>query len=146
MCVGSNLCCAIAVYFLAYFLASIIGHIVVATCLWIIRRLSLKAQNRPPFSEWGSFFFGATERAVALTLVLMAPAYLPAFIGGWVVLKFAIGWQRQQLQPSLFEEDTRQVATQSFVALIGSVISFAIPIAVGLFLYPEALNAWATRK
>jgi hypothetical protein len=119
MCVGSNLCCVIAVYFLAYFLACIVGH---------------------------TTFFGSTERAVALTLVLMAPAYLPAFIGGWVVLKFAIGWQRQQIQPSLLVEDTGQVATQSFVALIGSVISFAIAIAVGLALYPEALNAWATRK
>ena len=86
----------------------------------------------------GLFFIGATERAVALTLVLWAPAYLPAFIGGWVVLKFALGWQR-------VTED-RQVTTQSHLALIGNVISFAIPIAVGLALYPEALNAWATRK
>jgi hypothetical protein len=116
--------------------------------MWVMR-LSLKKENRPKFRDWMAFWrdfwmlliFGSTERAVALTLVLMAPAYLPAFIGGWVLLKFALGWQRERN-----DEQDRQVATQSFVALIGNVISFAIPIAVGLALYPEALNAWATRK
>jgi hypothetical protein len=102
MCVGSNLCCAIAVYFLAYFLTCIVGQLVVASWMWVMRWLVLKEENRPKqkFADWmGLFFVGGTERAVALTLVLWAPAYLPAFIGGWVVLKFALGWQRQQIQP-----------------------------------------------
>lgn len=141
--VGSNPYCVIG----AYFLACIVGHFVVAVCLWVIRWLALKKENRPPFSEWGIFFLGVTERAAALTLVLMAPAYLPAFIGGWVLLKFALGWQRERDQPSpILARQDRQVATQSHFALIGNVISFTIPIAVGLALYPEALNAWAIRK
>jgi hypothetical protein len=129
----------------AYLLTCIGGYFVVGFCLWVMR-LTLKKENRPEFRDWMArwkafwmiFLFGATERAVALTLVLMAPAYLPAFIGGWVLLKFAIGWQR--------EKNENEAATQSFFALIGNVITFAIPIAVGLALYPEALNAWATRK
>jgi hypothetical protein len=67
----------------AYFLTCVVGHFVVAVCLWLMR-LALKKENRPKFSEWSIFFLGATERAVALTLVLWAPAYLPTFIGGWV--------------------------------------------------------------
>jgi len=93
-------------------------------------------KERPPLIEWLPIIIGVTERFVALTLVLTAPAYLPAFIGGWVALKFAIGWQRVKLH------DDKQIAEGSFVGLIGNVISFAIPIAVGLVLYPEALNAW----
>jgi hypothetical protein len=61
-----------------------------------MRRLVLKKGNRPPLVDWMSFFGGVTERSVALTLVLWAPAYLPTFIGGWVLLKFAIGWQRDR--------------------------------------------------
>ena len=67
----------------AYFLTCIVGHFVVAYCLWEMRRLALKKRTpRPPFTDWIGFFGGATERFVALTLVLLAPAYLPAFIGG----------------------------------------------------------------
>ena len=66
----------------------------------------------------------------------MAPSYLPSFIGGWVLLKFAIGWQR--------EKHGNQVAEQSFLALIGNVLSFAIAIAVGAFVNPHALQVWAT--
>jgi hypothetical protein len=103
----------------------------------------LKKENRAPLIDWMGLFGGVVERFVALTLVLIAPAYLPAFIGGWVLLKFAIGWQRER-EGKYVEE--REVDKQSFLALIGNVISFAIPIAVGLVLYPEALNAWATRQ
>src|SRR6478752_7074857 len=84
----------------AYFLTCVVGHFVVAGCLWVMRWLALKKGNRPPFIvqkkedrppliDWMPLFGGVIERFVALTFVLMAPAYLPTFIGGWVVLKFA---------------------------------------------------------
>jgi hypothetical protein len=81
---------------------------------------------------------GATERAVALTLVLLAPPYLASFIGGWVLLKFAIGWQR--------EKHSDEVARGSFVALIGNVLSFAIAIAIGVYLNPDALKFFQTAR
>jgi hypothetical protein len=127
-------------YLVAYILACIAGWLAVACALYVMRRLVLKEKNRPPFIDWISFFGGATERAVALTLVLKAPPYLPAFIGGWVLLKFAIGWQREKRD----DDDEKEVATQSFLALIGSVLSFAIAIAIGLALNPKALDVWAT--
>jgi hypothetical protein len=67
-------------------------------------------------------------------LVLWAPPYLPPFIDGWVLLKFAIGWQRQKYGD--------EVATGSFLALIGNVLSFAIAIGVGVVLNPAALDIW----
>jgi hypothetical protein len=127
---ASKLSCIVG----AYLLTCIVGHFVVAGCLWAMRRRVLKEANRPPFSDWIGLFGGATERFVALTLVLMAPAYLPTFIGGWVLLKFAIGWQRErndERQPGLILppgwKHDRQVAMQSFLALIGSVLSFSMP-------------------
>jgi hypothetical protein len=105
----------------------------------------LYRKNRPRFIEWLTFFGGVTERAVALTLVLKAPSYLPAFIGGWVLLKFAIGWQRDKYGGDKFGDfHDDQVGEQSFLALIGNVLSFAIAIAIGVFLNPKALEAWAT--
>src|SRR5215831_15395302 len=81
---------------IAYLVACFAGHLVVAVLLYGMRRATLK--RRPEFSdlwELSVFFIGVTERAVALTLVLWAPPYLPTFIGGWVALKFALGWQRE---------------------------------------------------
>ena len=66
----------------------------------------------------------------------MAPPYVPTFIGGWVVLKFALGWRRAR--------HSEQVETGSFLALIANVISFAIAVGVGLALNPKALEFWAT--
>jgi hypothetical protein len=65
-------------------------------------------------------------------------AVLTAFIGGWVLLKFAIGWQREKRD----DDDEKEVATQSFLALIGGVLSFSIAIAIGIFLNPNALEVW----
>jgi len=104
-----------------------------------MRRATLK--RRLEFSdlwELSVFFIGVTERAVALTLVLWAPPYLPTFIGGWVALKFALGWQR--------ERKTSEALTASMLALIGNVLSFAIAIGVGVVLNPEAIFVWATAR
>ena len=97
---------------------------------------ALAVLERPTsFWAWSVFFLGGTECGVALTLVLLAPSYLAAFISGWVALKFALGWQR--------EENKSEVLTGSMLSLIGNVISFAIAIAVGVLLYPDVLKIWA---
>ena len=82
------------------------------------------------------FCLGATERAVATTLVIFAPPYLPAFIGGWIALKFAVGWQRYKKE--------KPETGGAMVALIGNVVSFTVAIAVGLIINPSALTTWAT--
>jgi len=77
----------------AYLIACIGGWLIVGACLYCMRwSLGLKTRSFAPLE----LFIGCTERAVALTLVLKAPPYVPAFIGGWVVLKFALGWQRSR--------------------------------------------------
>ncbi len=80
-----------------------------------------------------ALYVGGTERAVVTTLVIFTPAYVPAFIGGWVVLKIAAGWGRRQ---------GNDAEKGHFLALVGSVISFAIAIGVGLWLDPSALSVW----
>jgi hypothetical protein len=101
-----------------------------------MRWLVLKEWRSASFAEWLDLLVGATERFVALTLVICAPPYLPAFIGGWVALKFALGWQR--------EARGDEVQRGSLLAMIGNVLSFAIAVGVGLALNPKALEVWAT--
>ena len=125
-------------YVAAYLGVCVAGWLAVAVCLYVMRWLVLKKENRPRFSDWPAFL-GGIERVVALTLVLWAPPYLPSFIGGWVLLKFAIGWQREEYGG----EDKRDVEKGRFLALIGNVLSFAIAIGVGLLLNPAALEIWA---
>jgi hypothetical protein len=123
-------------YVVAYLTVCVGGWFAVACCMYVMRWLTLPGE-RHKFTEWSVFFVGLTERAVALTLVIFAPPYLPSFIGAWVALKFALGWKRVDYGPP--------TATGSLLALIGNVLSFAVPIAVGvIFLNPDALHAWAT--
>ena len=118
---------------LSYFGVCVGGWLAVGVCLYVMRRLlGIKTTSFALLD----LFVGSTERAVALTLVLYSPPYLAAFIGGWVVLKFAIGWQRRP--------EGEEVGQSSLLALIGNVLSFAISIAVGLYLNPGALAVWAT--
>ena len=127
------------IYVAAYLGVCVAGWLAVAVCLCVMRCLVLKKESRPAFFDWSAFLVGASERAVALTLVLYAPPYLPSFIGGWVLLKFAIGWQRE----GHGGKDEDEVAKQRFLALIGNLLSFAIAIGVGVFLHPPALEIWA---
>jgi hypothetical protein len=132
------------VYVGAYLVACVGGGFAVGCCLYGMRHLVLKKENRPPFAEWHVFFVGATERAVALTPVLLAPPYLGSFVGAWVVLKFALGWQRaQQIADKAGKEEDKEVGKGSLLALIGNVLSFAIAIAIGAYLNPKALDVWA---
>lgn len=113
-----------------YILVCIVGNYLV-TFLMALMRWLVSLDIRP-INEWAGFLIGFTERAVALTLVILAPRYLATFIGGWVLLKFAIGWQRTPLNP--------RVARGILLALIANVLSFAIAIAGGLYLHPSALT------
>jgi hypothetical protein len=124
-------------YVAAYLGVCIGGWLVVAVLLYLMRLSVLK--KKPDFFDLPAFYGGAVERLVALTLVLWAPPYLPSFIGGWVLLKFAIGWQREGYGGKGEDE----VAKGRFLALIGNVLSFAIAIGVGVFLNPAALEIWA---
>ena len=109
MCIGGN-------YFVAYIMFLV---------KWLV------GLDTHPIIEWSGFCIGFTERAVALTLAIWAPRYLVTFIGGWVLLKFAVGWQRTLLN--------YKVALGSLLALIGNVLSFATAIAGGLYLNQKAI-------
>jgi hypothetical protein len=88
------------------------GHVFVAWWMWFIRRVCLEKRDKflNKVREGSVLFIGVTERAVALTLIVWTPSYLPAFVGGWVALKFALGWQRAP----------PDVAKESLLALIGT--------------------------
>ncbi|MGC2075284.1 MAG: hypothetical protein WA728_04465 [Xanthobacteraceae bacterium] len=122
---------SVFLYALVYLLVCIGGNYLVGGCMnFIRRRVGLKHQ--PPSTERAIKFIGGTERAVALTLYLLAPRYLAAFIGGWILLKFALGWQRTPPGPN--------IASGSLLAMIGNVLSFAIAIAGGYYLHPGTLD------
>jgi hypothetical protein len=122
---------------MVYLLVCIGGNYLVASCMHFMRwRVGLKGEA--PFHEWLGVLVGITERAVVLTLFLLAPRYLAAFIGGWVVLKFAIGWRRTPLN--------FKVAQGSLLALIGNVLSFAIAIAGGYYLHPDTLAYFGVER
>jgi hypothetical protein len=121
-------------YVVTYFFVCIIGHYLVAWCMHRMRML-VGLKGTAPFHDWTTALIGVTERFVALTLAIWVPAYLATFIGGWVLLKFALGWQRTQLND--------MVARGSQLALIGTVLSFGIAILGGLYLNPQLTGALA---
>lgn len=82
------------------------------------------------FSTLLVLWVGGTERAVATTLVIWAPATLSGFIAGWMALKIAANWGRQQGE---------KFGKRHLIALVGSTLSFSVAIAVGLAVHPEAL-------
>ena len=114
------------------------GHLIISPIMRSMERL-LRLRPRRLFEPL-DLWVGGAERAVATTLVFYAPKYLAAFIGGWVVLKFALGWQRERAGTLRVPE---VVVTHSFLALGGNVISFAIAILIGVLLHPQSLNTWA---
>jgi hypothetical protein len=126
----------IIVYIAAYILVCIVGNYIVAYIMLFLKWLV--GLDTRPIIEWMGFWIGFTERAVALTLVILAPRYLVTFVGGWILLKFAIGWQRTPLTPKL--------ARGVQLALIANVLSFGIAIAVGLYLNPTALGYYSALK
>ena len=60
-------------YAVAYLVACVGGWLIVGACMYGMRRwLGMNAKSFAPLE----LFIGCTERAVALTLVLMAPPYM----------------------------------------------------------------------
>ena len=82
-----------------------------------------------------AWWVGGIERTVATTLILYASGhYLPQFIGGWVALKFAAGWQRYKV--TNLEEG-------GLVGLVGNVLSFGFAIWVTLQMRPDLIGKLA---
>jgi hypothetical protein len=109
------------------------GWAIVGGCLWIIRK-TVVPQDAPESFAWLDFWLGATERGVALGLMLWAKDYLPAFIGAWVAAKLAANWLR------LKSEDI-EVRRGHLIALIGSALSFAL--AIGAAVLIQAIGSRA---
>jgi hypothetical protein len=86
----------------------------------VIRKRTKQPDKHGPLDFW----LGATERIVVTTLVIWAPTYVAAFIGGWVASKFAANWYRR--------DNTDANRKGTLIALIGNVASFAIAIGAGL--------------
>jgi hypothetical protein len=123
----------IAAYALAYFISVVGGYFVLLAIMSLIR----KTTRQPMKHRAIDFWVGGTERAVATTLVIIAPPYVGLFIGAWVALKMAANWQRR--------ESSDLVRTATMTALLGSVFSFAVAICAGLLVNPGALAVWATK-
>jgi hypothetical protein len=114
-------------YVIAYFLSVFGGWLIAGICVYVMR----KSIRRPrEFFRWIDLWVGGTERAVATTLVLFAHSYLPAFIGGWIALKFAANWKRRNVG----------AGQASLVFLVGSVISFAVAIGAALYMRPDLIE------
>jgi hypothetical protein len=125
---GAELEIGIAVYVLAMFG----GHYLVRLILKLVRWHTGQKSDKP---ESLDMWIGCTERAVAITMVIWTPTYVPAFIGAWVALKMAANWQR-------LKGESEEVRRGSLIALLGNVYSFAIAIGAGLYLNPDAIKAW----
>ena len=80
---------------------------------------------------WLGVVIGMFERAIITWLVIWASALAPAFIGGWVLLKFAGGWSRTT-EANLENRSVYQVA------LLGNIVSIGWAVLVGLNYAPEA--------
>lgn len=113
----------------AYFVSIFGGWLVAGACVYGMRQ---SIQSPREFFRWLDLWVGGTERAVATTFAIWAPHLLPAFAGGWIALKLALNWQRRS------DPDVYRI---SLVALVGSVISFAIAIGVALVVHPASLAA-----
>jgi hypothetical protein len=123
-------------HFCAWLIASVlswtIGYLVVALLVKLVRITVAELRGEPIF-EWLVFWVGGVERTAAITLAFCAPNQLATFIGGWTVLKFAAGWQREP-------NDKSGVKSGSLVALIGSVLSFGFAMLSVWLVYPEIIS------
>jgi hypothetical protein len=116
----------------AYIVSVFVGHFVVWGFLRFLRWHTLQDQDREGAMAMYTGFF---ERAVATTLVVIAPSSVGPFILAWVAAKIAANWQR------LGKSVAARKGTQT--ALIANVISFSIAIVAGVCINPGALTVWA---
>ena len=86
--------------------------------------------------NWSIFWLGSTERGIATTLFVYAPAQLSVFIAGWSAAKIAAGWGRTT--------GIKHAAGHQS-ALIGTAWSFIIAIAAGYWVNAESLSVLANR-
>jgi hypothetical protein len=118
----------LAQYFYTYYLSIFAGWAIAELCVNFMRKTVHEPRKSGKLID---FYVGGSERFVATTLVLFAASYLPAFIGGWVALKFAAHWQR-----------AGGSHVPGLVALVGSIISFSVAIGAGLIFDRSALAVW----
>jgi hypothetical protein len=117
---------------LAYLCTTVGGWLLVGGLIFLMACTMAELVDPKPFGA-GAFWIGCTERAIATTLVIWTPNFLPAFIGGWIALKIAAGWSRYK---------DEKHTTGHLTALVGTALSFAVGIGAGLFANPDAIIAW----
>ena len=99
------------------------------------------AEERLPSVDWS---LGSIERLTTMGLMILAPALVPVFIGGWTALKFAANW-RVRMPTSEEPREQDKVARQRLTFLVGSAASLAVAIAAGIILNPGAIAAWTPK-
>jgi len=109
----------------------ILGFGLVGFSLYLMRKKVLPRRKFRQSFGWMVFFVGATERFAATTLAAFAPAQLASFIAGWVALKYAVNWQKKP---------DNKARENSLFAIIGTVLSFAIAIGIGLAITPDNIS------
>lgn len=124
-------------YVLGYLISCVGGMLILGVLVPIMHRTSVKVVDAVaqvgkdrPFVRWLDVWVGFTERAIATTLFIWAPAQLPLFIGGWIAAKIAGAWGRITDQ---------SYAPAHLVALVGNALSFAIAIVGGMVAHPASL-------
>jgi hypothetical protein len=105
------------------------GQLIVAPLMELAR---LKLEKPVARTWWVSFSVAIVERATITILFIEVPKLVPAFIGGWTVAKFAAGWGRIVTS----DDNIRRL---HMIALVGSVLSYAIAIGAGIWARPESL-------
>jgi hypothetical protein len=90
--------------------------------------------------SWGAMdlWLGSAERLVAATLFALCVPALPAFIGGWIALKFAANWNR-------IKSEQNAVRKGALMAMIGSVASFTLAIVGGYLINPQAISCFVSK-
>jgi hypothetical protein len=117
------------------------GFLITGPLVFLVRRTGGRASNKvgekydvSDIYSWSVFWLGSTERAIATTLYVFAPAQLPVFIAGWSAAKIAAGWGRLT---------GVKHAEGHMSALVGTAWSFSIAIAAGPWASPSSLAVLA---
>ena|SRR5258706_15431790 len=126
----------------AYILSAVVGgliaggwvHILVGILHWQIGPDPTSSTER---IWWIPVLIGIAERMIVTTLVIWSPKLLAGFIAGWMALKVAGGW-------GLLRESTARNRSTRAIALLGSVVSLAWAIGIGLYFAPESLAAFSS--
>jgi fructose-specific phosphotransferase system IIC component len=126
---------------IAYVVSIVVGHLLAH--FWVVTLQARiapnkKAEKRVALLDWS---LGGLERAIATTLVIWTPSLVPAFIGGWVALKFAGNWQRYQGGD---DKEKWDLAYKSMAFLVGNAASFIVAIGAGMIANPDLVKDLTT--